>query len=589
MSDFLLATRPCPPGALRAHLERYLGPVVEEVREHHGAWGALAVALAPHDRAVVEEDEHLLTVLVGDPVARSAPEGAARASVGGRRRGVHRLLGAPGPLPWDEHLDGHFAALALDRATGRGRVVTDLMGFVPVYAAAIQGGEGLVLGTHPDAVAWAAGRNREVDPVSVADLLVHLTVTFPHTVFRGVEQLPPGSSRGFAPGRGWTGAAETYWAPVERCGHASPREAAAALREGFVEGVRAACRGAERVGLLLSGGEDSRAVLGAVPAGVAVRAFTFGDRENREVRVARAVARAHGAELVLGRRHPAHYERGFAEVASLLGSSHLFMDVHGYGFHEALGIRDLPVVLGGLSADSLLKADHAFEGGRERGARPEGILASLPPAAPLRGELVRAVAERRAAFRERVMALRPGTAVEWERLWPFSMRVHGANVHGNRRLFAVHEAFHCNAVVKLAAAVPLGWKVHRALFRGAMRPLLARTWHVPHSEYRYPYFGRAANLLLLPGLAAARGLRALATGEVRARQRPWPRWRQVDGSEAAAGRRREHPVLDSPLASVFPPGMAEEEIWRTLREGWHPLRRLVALQASYLLAKARGE
>jgi hypothetical protein len=586
MSDFLFSTRRVEPGVLRGHLERYLAPVTVRVEERHGEWGSLAVAVAHHDRAVLVEDGGWISVLVGDPVVRVPGAAAGRASVGDRRGGVHRLLCADGAVAWDERLDGQFAALAIDTSSGSGRVVTDLFAFVPVFAA--EAADGLVLGTHPDATAWAAGRNRDVDPVSAADLVINLTVTFPHTVFRGVEQLWPGTERGFA-AAGWSGPERTYWQPTEHNPYGTPDEAAEALRDGFAEGVRAACEGESMVGLLLSGGEDSRAVLGAVPAGVEVRAFVFGDRENREVRVARAVARAHGAGLVMGRRHPDHYARGFAEVAALVGSGQLFMDVHGWGFHESLGIRDLPVVLGGLSSDSLLKADKLGESPSGSRATPAQIRAELPPTAPVRAELADAVAERRAAFRHRLAELRPESAAEWERVWPFSMRKHAANVHGNRRLFAAHEAFHCSAVVKVAAAAPAEWKTGRALFHRAMRPFFARTWHVPHSRWRFPYFGRAANLALLPGLAAFRGVRALATGELRARQGPWPKWSHVAGSRAADDLRRAHPLLASPLAGVFAPGATEDDVARAVREGWHPLRRLVVLQAAYLLAKAAGE
>ncbi|HEU0076378.1 MAG TPA: asparagine synthase-related protein, partial [Longimicrobiaceae bacterium] len=546
MSDFLFSTRRAEPGVLRGHLERYLAPVTERVEEFHGAWGSLAVALAHHDRAVVVEDGHSISVLVGDPVVRIAPHAAGRAATGDLRAAVHRLLRAEEAVAWDERLDGQFAALVVDTAAGSGRVLTDLFAFVPVFAAeAGVGGEGgLVLGTHLDAVAWAAGRNRDVDPVSAADLVINLTVAFPHTVFRGVEQLWPGTERAFAAG-GWSGPGRTYWQPAERSPYGSLDEAAEALRGGFAEDVRAACHGESLVGLLLSGGEDSRAVLGAVPEGTGVRAFVFGDRENREVRVARAVARAHGAELVMGRRHPDHYVRGFGEVAALVGSGQLFMDVHGWGFHDELGIRDLPVVLGGLSSDSLLKADKLGESTSGSRATPAQLRAELPPIAPVRDELADAVAERRAAFRHRLAELRPESAAEWERVWPFSMRKHAANVHGNRRLFAAHEAFHCNAVVKVAAAAPVSWKTGRALFHRAMRPFFARTWHVPHARWRYPYFGRAANLALLPGLAAARGVRALATGELRARQGPWPKWSHVADSRAADELRRAHPLLAS--------------------------------------------
>jgi hypothetical protein len=176
--------------------------------------------------------------------------------------------------------------------------------------------------------------------------------------------------------------------------------------------------------------------------------------------------------------------------------------------------------------------------------------------------------------------MRPETAAEWDRIWPFSMRKHPGNFHGNRRLFASHEPFQSVALVKLAAAVPPNWKSGRVLFHDAMKPLFARSWHVPHSRWRFPYFGRAANLPLTVGLRVARGVRAVVTGEMRARQGPWPKSRTVVASEMMAAKRHAYPVLDSPLGAVFRAAREEEVAAAVSR--WPPLRQLMVLQLAYL-------
>ncbi|HEU0014433.1 MAG TPA: asparagine synthase-related protein, partial [Longimicrobium sp.] len=515
------------------------------------------------------------SVVVGDPIARVAPEPAGTTRAHGRRMAVHRLLRKGPERQWQKHLDGHFAVLLVDHSDRTGFVLGDLASFIPLFQAADADGA-LVLGTHVDAVARAAGRT-ELDPVSAADLLVNLSSTYPHTLYRGVEQLPPAAARAFGPA-GWSAEPHVYWRPRESERFRGIGEAADALRAAVAADVEAACADAEHVGLLLSGGEDSRAVLGAVPRRVRVTAFVYADWENREVRIARAVARAYGAELVFGARSPDHYMEGMETVASLVGSAQNFMDVHGWGMHERLGIRDLPLVLGGLSSDSFLKAEHAVA------ATDDPV--TLAPASILRPELLEQVVERRTAFRRWLAELRPQSAGEWERLWPFSMRKHGANVHGNRRMFAAHEVFHSTGVLEVAAAVPVEWKRNRRLFHRAMRPFFARSWHVPHSRWRYPYFGAAANLPLAAGLRVTRLVRDALAGELRARQAPWPKWSRVTSSEPAMRAWRDRPPARTALAPVFVTD-DDARIQESVRAEWHPLRQAMLLQLAFLAEKAR--
>lgn len=561
MSDFLFSSRRRPPGELAAVLARWLGHVAGVTREVHGEWGSLAVFLPPHEAHALVEENGRISVLVGNPLVRLPGLPPRLVHHAPRRERMHALAFDPDSR-LEHALDGHFALLAVDPA-GSSRVLTDRFAFVPVFE--VTTGDGVLLGTHIDALAHVAGCD-VLDPVSIADFTVNITCTTPYTVYREVRQLDAGSEYRF--GRaGRSVPVRCYWRPAEAAAPPSLAAAAGALREALCEGVAAAVDGDERAAVLLSGGEDSRVVLGAVPRRVRVRAATWAERENREVRTARSVARAYGAELVVGWRTPDHYARHFRETAALVGSHHNFIDVHGYALSAALGLESEPVVLGGLSADSLLKLHHLpGASGRYRSPRVPGVDPALLDAAD----------ERRAEFARALHEIRPDTAAEWLQLWPFAMRKHGGNVDGNRRLFRSFEAFHTTAVLELAASVPTAWKRDRALFRAAFRPLLRPARLVPHTEYRFPYYGRLGNLLLLPPLALGRGLGALARGELRARQRSWPKWRSV----AAALAPDEAAVLAaSPVAALI---ARDPVALRDALPDWQPLRRFVLAQLAFL-------
>jgi hypothetical protein len=580
VSDFLFSSRPRPAGELRRILDRWLGPVSAEVAEHAGAWGTLAVARAPHDPPPAWQEDGSIGILCGEPFAR------AGGSVGpaidpDRRRAIHQALVEGGAEGWEERLDGPFAAIAIDTASATGIIATDLFAWIPLFAAEVADPQPrLVIGTHVDAVAEEAGVRGEIDPVSAVEMLGWFTIAHPRTLYPAVTQLSPGCTRRFS-ADGWTGPERVYWQPVERTDFASIDDAADALRAALVADVERATATHPRVGMLLSGGEDSRAVLGAVPPGVEVAGFIYTEADNREVRSARRVARAYGASLRWEPRPPMHDLRHFETVAAMIGSQNEFIDVHGYDLHRSMGIDQLPVVLGGFSSDALLKADNVTGASRRRVLRGEspGIRAAAPPPLPgIRAELVRAAADRRDEFRRRLAEIRLESAEEWSFIYPFSMRRYAAGFHGNRRLFRSHEPFQSNGVVRIAAGVPQTWKIERRLFGRAMRPLLAPSWWVPHSRNRMPYFPHPVNAVARPLLGLARDVRALATGTLRANQESWPVWEDFVSAPEMAAKTREHPLWDSPLRAIFDAADPEAE----MRDGWKPLRRLAALQLAYL-------
>jgi hypothetical protein len=120
-----------------------------------------------------------------------------------------------------------------------------------------------------------------------------------------------------------------------------------------------------------------------------------------------------------------------------------------------------------------------------------------------------------------------------------------------------------------------------------VRPFLRRSWYVPHTNARFPYFGALGNALLVPGLALGRGALALARGQVRARHQPWPKWSKLASAVAAGEVAEAHPLAASPIGGIFAGGGAgavEEAVPRDLP----PLGQLMARQLAYVTARAAG-
>ena len=550
MSDFLYTTKRRPEGRLRSVLEQWLAPLPSAVEERHGDFGTLVVSRLPHDPAVVREGTEGLHVVIGEP-----------------------LVGDDGP----------YARLFLETRPGVGSVTTDLMAFVPVFWASTDDG-GLVLGTHVDAVAVTAGR-ATLDAVSAADFVAHGSIVHPYTLYEGVEQVAPALERAFRFGGSWVDEGRRHWTPAEANPYDRIEDAALDLRRALRHDLERALAGVDRAGMLLSAGEDSRAVLGAVPRGVAIDAFTFADWESREVGIARRIARAYGASFTLGLRGFGHYLEGLEPVARFVGSQHQFIDVHAWQLHERLGLVDLPVVLGGFSSDVLLKGYYSPTKARRSqpqkkhpGEHDPLRVQRIPG---VRAELLDEAVERRERRRGALRELRPNSATEWMRIWPFGVRKPAAAFLGHRRLFRAHEPFMSNAVVKLSAAIPTEWKLDRRLFSSAMRPYLFPSRYIPHARNMFPYYGLYTSLTLGAAVGIGRLVSDVAHGRIGRHQGPWPDWWKLVRSDLFTDRLRRHPIGSARSAAIFA-DQSPEAIERLVRERWTPKRQLMFLQLAYL-------
>jgi asparagine synthase (glutamine-hydrolysing) len=207
-------------------------------------------------------------------------------------------------------LRGMFAFALWDAKARKLLLARDRLGKKPLCYAPV--GKGLRFCSEIAPLAGSEAISRELDPAALARYLTLGYVPSPLTIHRGIRKLPPGCFLTWQEGRMRI---ETYWRlSFARNEIADPREARERIREKLDESIRMRLRSDVPVGLLLSGGLDSNAVLARLVKGLGRRVTTFtvgfDDPRFDESDLARRSAKHFGV--------PHHVLPGRPELLSLL-------------------------------------------------------------------------------------------------------------------------------------------------------------------------------------------------------------------------------------------------------------------------------
>ncbi|MBL0278474.1 MAG: asparagine synthase (glutamine-hydrolyzing) [Anaeromyxobacter sp.] len=172
-------------------------------------------------------------------------------------------------------LDGMFAFALLDRQTGSLLLGRDRLGVKPLYYFA--GDDRFVAASELRAVLAGGGLRFRSDEAAVASYVAYGSVSGPRTAAHEVLELPPGHLLRVEGGKATV---ERYWSPTMAT-EAQPGTvslAAAEVRRRLMEAVREQLVSDVPVGVFLSGGMDSGALVGlaAELRGGDVDAFTVG-------------------------------------------------------------------------------------------------------------------------------------------------------------------------------------------------------------------------------------------------------------------------------------------------------------------------
>ena len=404
---------------------------------------------------------------------------------------LHELLAAPDWLERLPDLNGSFHITAFDARARRLRLIADRHGQYPCFYGARDGR--LCFFPHVSDF-LALGFPARLDGEMVAEMVAFRWLFDHRTVTDGVRLLPHGSALE-ADAAGET--VRRYWRyrfDERRDDLDDPDAAARELAALWVPAVERRLRGKGRVLLPLSGGLDSRAVLGAalecVPADRLV-AVTYGTPGSFDFEIGRQVARAAGVrhraiDLSTPHDHAAEYLRkardsdGLADVLwSFLSDWHALADLSEHvitGF-AGDGITSMvvhPRALDPCPADERAALELVRQHHQGIPSDVVGRLCGMRPEAwdELAVDLMARVNE--GNDHRRVGAY----ALAWflgARLQPYTTML----VHKVRERFRYLSPFLDNAVFDFLLAVPMRWLAGQRLYRRMLVRRFPRLFALP--------------------------------------------------------------------------------------------------------------
>ncbi len=265
-------------------------------------------------------------------------------------------------LTFLRRINGIFSAVIYDTRKKSVHLVSDVFGFRYLYWT-----------LHKGCLAWASetkamlalpGFEPKIDRQSVADFMNEEQMLGDRTWFENVEVLPAGTvltwdlgKRSCSKRRYWS------WSDLDPLrGHVDEDEIAEELGHLFLRGVARCCPKADRVGLMISGGLDSRAVLAAMPdKDLPVHAFTFGREGCLDAALASRVCSIKGVDHHLA---PMDAETWFdSRAAGVWWTDGHMSLLHMHQIHALPLMRPLfDVCLAGYLGDCLLGGDSLEHG-----------------------------------------------------------------------------------------------------------------------------------------------------------------------------------------------------------------------------------
>jgi len=181
--------------------------------------------------------------------------------------GIHGKLeeaGVTGVAPFIREIHGTFALASYDTNTGKLVLAVDKFGLKPLYYSILP--EGLAFASEIKALLQVPGMSRDADTQALSDCLRFGFVLGNKTLFRSVNLIAPGSLYTFTQ-EGFRLEPQRYWAMDElfvEAGDSAPTVHMNDVVGVFGDAVSRRLGQLDRLGLSLSGGLDSRAILAAM-------------------------------------------------------------------------------------------------------------------------------------------------------------------------------------------------------------------------------------------------------------------------------------------------------------------------------------
>jgi len=248
----------------------------------------------PGPQPVWNNDRTVAVVMCGELYARTGLEPKGHAGLD-----EDRVLAAY--MAWGDdfaaHLNGAFLVAVWDELQARLVVANDRLGLYPLYYADLPGA--FVFAPQVKAILSAPGFVRRLDPTAVAEYVRFQHLLGDRTFFENVRLLPNGSLLSLDV-RLCRLTLRRYW-DFDRIPTLPPgltfKEAVEETGQLLLQAVDRRLEGQGRVGVYLSGGLDSRVILGMIGRQrMPVPTVTYGIRDSRDVVYAARIARMMGSD-----------------------------------------------------------------------------------------------------------------------------------------------------------------------------------------------------------------------------------------------------------------------------------------------------
>lgn len=507
--DFLFSSNPAELDKLEQSLSHFRTDEKSLISSSTGEWGCLVWHGTPYPGFAPLETENSITLVLGGPLPRNNLSEIDCLTENSLTSSLYDHWNVQQDIDWMEDFVGHFLILTVSKITGEISAVTDCSSFIPLYSAQVEDEllsdlADVRLGSHSDALAASIFSSDEIhndfDFVSISDFLKSKIVTFPHTLYKSIKQLHPGTAFVFSKNPssgGYRVVSNNYWIPSEKnVGELSFKSTSEQLRKTLQHNIASIARLKGDAYLMMSAGQDSRVVASVLSAtGKNTHAVTFLDSFNREASIAEKVCKKLDIPWRAVYRERSHYIDNIDSSMKLCESANFFIHAHINGFQKTLPKNSL--LLGGNLVDSL------FRGLKAKGFGKAGILWKVDKedwAYPvgkgriLASERLQAeVAKRKVKFNKKLKNIRPNTWAEWHGVWPATMNTNTTSLHVNRRMYVSYEPFMDSRMMALSAKTLQRWKLNRKLFAKAMKPLFKKVKFIPHGEGFFPSFGLLVN------------------------------------------------------------------------------------------------
>ena len=188
-------------------------------------------------------------------------------------------------------IDGIYSAVIYDSLNNQIHLISDRYGLRHLYW--YRSGECFAWGSEVKSMLALPDFKPEINLQSVEHFFSIGYLLENNTWFEGVELLSPGTVLTWSI-KDKSIKEQSYWSwdeihPLQ--GKIDEKEIAEELGRLFVDAVKKRCKESEQVGLSLSGGLDSRAILAAMPENInPIHAMTFGKGNSRDMEIAKIVA-----------------------------------------------------------------------------------------------------------------------------------------------------------------------------------------------------------------------------------------------------------------------------------------------------------